>query len=1772
MRLRLLSGGTDAISADELNQLLEVNPAVLSRWREDPAGFHPVWVSPNLATLTGWSAADMLGDRRWWSDNLHPEDRERVLGALATARSGERHALDYRFRGNDGDYRLIHDEFRVIEGIDGKPRALIRAWTEAPARVPEPGDDRVSAIADAMPFGVVISSFPEGRVLYLNAAAKRLTGYDDGAVNNSRTIDFYVEPSERARILAIFERNGAVPPMELHVRRRDGSTFWAMFSANRITVSGQPATLNGIYDIDQLKKTERELRATEQRFRAIADAAPFGLLITRWSDGRILYANEAAAGLSGYSPAGILARQSSDLYADPTKRDRYVEALKQEGSVRGIEFWARKPDGSQFWAAISARMIEFAGETAVLVGAYDISGQKRLEEALRDTEQRFRDYAECASDWYWEMDADLRFTWTSNSRERTTGFGFGEPVGKTRWELAGVDPSKEPWVQHRLDLLNRRPFRDFRYGYPGPDGRIRHYRVSGAPVFDRTGQFRGYRGVGIDETAYVEAEAKAAEAQARLAEALETTSQSMAVFDASDRLLLCSRKYKAAVDQYAPGLLRPGVTFEELVRGVAARGMYRDAADREAFVAKRMADHRDLPHEREHQLGDGTWLRAAEWRTASGGTAVVHTDITELKRVEQALRESEQRFRDFTETASDWWWETDANHRFTGVSDRHRRQLKLPPQNLLGRTRWDIVNGDPAEEPWRSHIADLEARRAFRDFRFSYTVADGRLLHIRISGKPIFAADGTFLGYRGVGTDETAKVEAEQRATAAQTQLAHALGSMSESLLLTDSDDKIVLWNRKGQELWDRLAPGEILRPGIPFEQLVREGVEAGFFGEVDDAEAYVAQRMADHRKAPSTREQRLRDGTWMQVSERRTRDGGTVVVQTDITARKQAENELREAERRFRDFAECASDWFWEMDADFRFTWILDGKPVVLPMTPQEAIGKTRWELVGANPATEPWRNHIDDLQNHRPFRDFRYTFTGPDGRTHYYRVNGKPIFDDAGGLVGYRGNGTNETAKVEAEKTARQSEVRLVEALESTSEAFSLLDADDRLVLWNRKYQELAERFMPGWLRVGVTFEEIVRESARSGLYFGLGDDIESLVQQRLAAHRTLPSVTEYQFADGSWMQVSQRRTADGGTVLVHTDVTEIKRRETELRLARQRFGDFAECASDWFWETDADLRFTWISVSKSAVLPIPTEHAIGRTRWEVVEADVNAEPWRSNYEDMLNRRPFRDFHYSYAGSDGRRHYYCISGVPVFDDAGRFLGYRGNGTDETARVEAERTAAQAHARLMEALESTSESFALFDAEDRLVLWNRKYEDMWRLRLPGVVKAGVTFEEIVRQCLRHGVYFDPGRDPEAFIRRRLEAHRNPPSIGEYHLGDGSWVQVGEQRTADGGIVMVQTDISEIKRREAELRKLSRAIEQSPSMVVITDTDGRIEYVNPKFSEITGYSRDETIGRTPAMLRSGSTPREIYKELWGTLLSGRDWVGEIRNHRKNGEPYWCRESISPLRDARGVITHYVAVEQDITAERQAEAELRAAKEQAEVANRAKSEFLANMSHELRTPLNAIIGFSEVIRNEMFGALGNERYRGYIDNILESGNHLLNVINDILDIAKIEAGKLVLNEDDLGLSTIGESVVRLILERARQGGLEVAAGIPESLPQLRADARLVKQILLNLLSNAVKFTGRGGRITLEGGQGADGGLWLSVADTGIGIAAADLKHIFEPFYQAETGNDRRYQGTGLGLPLCKRLAEAHGGRLDVDSHPGVGTTVTVRFPAERTRRS
>ncbi|GHD55456.1 hypothetical protein GCM10017083_34410 [Thalassobaculum fulvum] len=526
----------------------------------------------------------------------------------------------------------------------------------------------------------------------------------------------------------------------------------------------------------------------------------------------------------------------------------------------------------------------------------------------------------------------------------------------------------------------------------------------------------------------------------------------------------------------------------------------------------------------------------------------------------------------------------------------------------------------------------------------------------------------------------------------------------------------------------------------------------------------------------------------------------------------------------------------------------------------------------------------------------------------------------------------------------------------------------------------------------------------------------------------------------------------------------------------------------------------------------------------------------------------------------------------------------------DEVRMRELEQRARRAEQRLIDALSASPDPFAVFDADERLALCNQSWATMSGLgdaaRLPGR-----RFEDLLRQVSKGQNPANVGFDSmEDFIAWRIERHRSPDGDPiQITQKDGRVFLIRERRMGDGGVVSVATEVTELDRSRRLMRATLDATEQA---VALFDRDDRLVVWNQSYerfaegvelrSGITlGEIADAVIRERGAVLLYKGEPVSVARRL---ALRGPDPV-ELERRTRDGQIHIIRD----LRTADGgtVITGTDVTElkrkeemleaqvQELDAAR-GEAEHQAQhlaqvtemltreKERAEAASRTKSQFLANMSHELRTPLNAVLGFSEILKTEAFGPLGGRRYKEYADDIHASGSHLLSLINDLLDMSKIEAGKYRLHREKEALAQIIGSVGRMMRGRAAEADLVLQVDPIDAGLMVDVDVRAIKQVLINLLANAITFTSAGGRVRL-GVRTEPGQVAIQVADNGIGIPKDEMPRLLRPFEQIDRNDRRGREGTGLGLALSNALVELHGGSLTLDSEPGVGTTVTVRLP-------
>ncbi len=387
-------------------------------------------------------------------------------------------------------------------------------------------------------------------------------------------------------------------------------------------------------------------------------------------------------------------------------------------------------------------------------------------------------------------------------------------------------------------------------------------------------------------------------------------------------------------------------------------------------------------------------------------------------------------------------------------------------------------------------------------------------------------------------------------------------------------------------------------------------------------------------------------------------------------------------------------------------------------------------------------------------------------------------------------------------------------------------------------------------------------------------------------------------------------------------------------------------------------------------------------------------------------------------------------------------------------------------------------------------------------------------------------------------------------------------------------LARLQDAIAKQREDRLELKKLASIIEESPASILITDLEHRIEYVNPAFVVNSGYSEAEIIGQNVRILQSGYTPQTVYQEMFSTIKAGRSWRGELLNRKKNGELFWESTTISPIRNHDERISHYAAIKEDITDRKQAEEELRrhrdhlqelvaeqtanlvAAKEEAEAANLAKSSFLANTSHEIRTPMNAIIGMSELLLETSL----TDEQRNYLTTVAKSARALLELLNQILDLSKLESGKMTLEQIPFDLHETVKEAFNTFHASAKSKNIALQLDIEESIQPCRiGDPTRLRQVIINLVGNALKFTQKGYIRLSVRPEGSSGRLHFSVTDTGIGIPADRLEHIFESFTQADQSTVRKHGGTGLGTTISKQFVELMNGRIWVESEEGVGST-------------
>jgi PAS domain S-box-containing protein len=621
--------------------------------------------------------------------------------------------------------------------------------------------------------------------------------------------------------------------------------------------------------------------------------------------------------------------------------------------------------------------------------------------------------------------------------------------------------------------------------------------------------------------------------------------------------------------------------------------------------------------------------------------------------------------------------------------------------------------------------------------------------------------------------------------------------------------------------------------------------------------------------------------------------------------------------------------------------------------------------------------------------------------------------------------------------------------------------------------------------------------------------------------------------------------------------TDTTAQKKALEKIKFLANALESINECVSI----TDLNDNLTFVNSAFCKSYGYEYSEIIGKN-YNLIRSENNPEELSSEIQlktldggwsgELLNKR-----------KNGQEFPIYLYTSKINNDKGDIIGLLGISTDITERKKNEEQIVTSELQFRSVWENSFDGMRLCDSNGIIVSVNPAF-----CRLVGKSVnelEGLPFISAYDPAESNGLHSFKNNLKNNSIKQKMESKIilwNKKEI---------WVELSNSIVLLEGkpkmVLSVIREITERKHAEEEIRKLYRGVQQSPATVVITDKSGKIEYVNNKFFETTGYSNSEAIGQNPRILKSGEKTKKEYKELWDAILSGNEWHGELHNKKKNGELYWESATISPIINEKGEITHFIAIKEDITEHKMMVEELISAKEKAEEMNRLKTNFVNNMSHEMRTPLVAILGYSQFLISD----IENKYHKEMLEGIENSGKRLLDTVNSILDLSRMEAKKIDFKLTEVDVIKETDGVINRMSILAWNKNLYLRLDKKSENVFSLLNVKYFVHILEKLLSNSIKYTIKGG-VTIEIEKNIqDGESWsvIKVIDTGIGISKESHELIFEEFRQASEGLNRQFEGTGLGLTLTKKYVSLMNGKITVDSKPGQGSIFTVMFKSINT---
>jgi len=1116
------------------------------------------------------------------------------------------------------------------------------------------------------------------------------------------------------------------------------------------------------------------------------------------------------------------------------------------------------------------------------------------------------------------------------------------------------------------------------------------------------------------------------------------------------------------------------------------------------------------------------------------------------------LRKTEDRFHEYAESSSDWFWETDAENRFVFFSSHLYQSMEISSDDVLGKRHEDlrIVSRNPEEdEHWENYLRCIEQRLPFKDFKYRARLPNGKEVLVRSTGKPLFNESGDFLGYRGRGTvsDVSNEVADLRQQQYNQELIFSATGLLNDGFILFDADDRLVMCNQRCRDIYTDIA--DKLEPGTSFEEMVRASVELQMdFADEVEKEAWIENRVEAHRNPSGPIDQIMSNGDWIRIIEQKLPGGGNVGLRIDITETMRIEAELEEAQR----IARIGS-----------FRWDVEHDKLISHSKGYSRLFDYSLEL--QKTATPNWEEkfiHPDDLDRVRAayqlsdksgdVTEVEYRVLTPNGNIGYVIERLAPSLWRDGKVVEQIGTvqDVTEYKRIGVELEAAQNIAKIGSFRWDPENSRMITCSDEFARIFGRPKADLLAMIQADTFFAihPDDLERVRRDFARTDSDDGLSEISLRIVRPngdiRHVVERGDTSVRHY------GKVIEQLWTAQ--------DVTESRQKQEELENA-QRLGKFGSFRWDLKRHKliSCSPEFTRIfGYSEDKIFDLPGDFWIQAHHQDdherIVDYLNNLDPSDNPYE----------IEYRIQTKDGDVRYLVEHGETV-SDSGEVLELRGSVQDvtESRRIEAELDEAQ---RI-----SNVGSYHRDFTNDTLVSFSPQLARIYGLRADKLDAHNPYILEIVHSE-------DRERVNSTYQKARLsEAGKTGDVLFEieYRImrADGELRNILERadvsKVSDGKVTEIigtLQDVTERKLVEFEKQKneemLEAAIQNVPGGFLVVNADGIIERFNRRFFDL--YPKQQFFineGIPFERFVQHGIEIGVYQD---ALEDPQGWL-QRRLLQHKTESF---EALDRLTDGRWIQIALrrlpngtrVGIYIDVT-------ELQQARELAERANQSKSDFLASMSHELRTPMHGILSFTELGLKRL-ETLSQEKLRQYLENIQISGTRLLYLLNDLLDLSKLEAGKMQLDVSPVNLAELIEYCVNEQDLRLRKKNLSCVFDPVNGDSKCACDRNRIIQVMMNIIANAIRFSPEAGEIQIEL-ERDEARFRVRISDQGPGIPALELDEVFDKFYQSSS-NRNQPGSTGLGLSVCREIIELHQGRIWAESNPQQGTSILFEIPMQQ----